>query len=279
MPVPPSSVAAAVFTAPISAGRAVSTVQHTHQVPEFICPESMSTTDGRWLLFVAQSFGGFGTGTRGGDRGRCGALCGRHCSASIDPTMLAASFAMPPGWLGSECSGVRRAGTDQAPAASSRRSAHLVRSAAQDAIPLPATAWLGARGCTARTGRRDSAAEATPSNRGASRAGTGEQEEERERQTERDRQRERERERQTDRQTDRQTKGDVPEGRDMHVPAVGCCVHLPLPALPVVSCVRPFACSAPAARSRLGRQVGGGAGDVAWQSPLRWGRLLSLSLL
>ena len=114
----------------------------------------MSTTDGRWLLLVAQSFRGFGTGTRGGgDRGRCGALCGRHCSASIDPTMLAASFAMPPGWLGSECSGVRRAGTDQAPAASSRRSAHLVRSAAQDAIPLPATASLGARGCTAKDGQ------------------------------------------------------------------------------------------------------------------------------
>ena len=192
----------------------------------------MSTTDGRWLLLVAQSFRGFGTGTRGGgDRGRCGALCGRHCSASIDPTMLAASFAMPPGWLGSECSGVRRAGTDQAPAASSRRSAHLVRSAAQDAIPLPATASLGARGCTAKDGqerlrRGGDAIEPRGQPRGHGRARGREGEADRERQTER----ERERERQTDRQTDRQTKGDVPEGRDMHASAVGCCVHLPLPA-------------------------------------------------
>ena len=157
----------------------------------------MSTTDGRWLLLVAQSFRGFGTGTRGGgDRGRCGALCGRHCSASIDPTMLAASFAMPPGWLGSECSGVRRAGTDQAPAASSRRSAHLVRSAAQDAIPLPATASLGARGCTAKDGqerlrRGGDAIEPRGQPRGHGRARGREGEADRERQTERERERER----------------------------------------------------------------------------------------
>ena len=217
----------------------------------------MSTTDGRWLLLVAQSFRGFGTGTRGGgDRGRCGALCGRHCSASIDPTMLAASFAMLPGWLGSECSGVRRAGTDQAPAASSRRSAHLVRSAAQDAIPLPATASLGARGCTAKDGqerlrRGGDAIEPRGQPRGHGRARGREGEADRERQTER----ERERERQTDRQTGRQRATCQRAGTCTHRPSAAAFTYR-CPPLPVVS-VREAVCLFRSCGAQSTGQAGG----------------------
>ena len=118
-----------------------------------------------------------------------------------------------------------------------------------------------------------SQAASTQRTRSTGREGETDREREADRQTDRQterRERERQRERQRDRQRDRQR--------------AGTCTHRPsftyrCPPLPVVSVREAVACSAPAARSRLGRQVGGGAGDVAWQSPLRWGRLLSLSLL